>query len=81
MRVIKISCCNECPLCYSQSGFICNHPLYGGRSVINVTFEIPNWCPLDTPQTAGFVEASAQQTTAQCCSVDDSHISETETSA
>lgn len=68
MRIIKILCCNDCPLKryvgYTPS---CGHVDTFDKPT-NLFNRIPDWCHLDTPQTAGFVEASTQQPTAPCCS-------------
>jgi hypothetical protein len=62
MRVIKISTCCDCPF-FKYSGYtsICGH-----RKIFDMEVrmsEIHKDCPLDTPETAGFVETSAQNST------------------
>jgi hypothetical protein len=64
MRVIKIRTCGECP--YRKMvdlTNVCHHRKIFGMLV--KLDEIHKGCPLDTPQTAGLVEASTQQPTQQ----------------
>lgn len=82
MRIIKINNCIECPYYFVGAKPVgklydcCERKrTYASKHII------PEDCPLDTLQTAGFVEVRIQQPTAPCCSVEDSHIPEASTSA
>jgi hypothetical protein len=65
MRIIIVLTCSECPfLAYSGYTPVCHHKNHYDIPVKLHSQTLHN-CPLDTPQTAGFVEASAQQPTPQ----------------
>jgi len=69
MRLIKVLCCRRCPYFVENShntqyphSSACGYLIAGRRTLIlSNTDKIQDWCPLDTPQTAGFVEASKQK--------------------